>query len=93
MSAVREVLGLPAEHVLLLTKHDEEFFFVCIEAVGEARESDSDKLAYGHVTFDFAQQTTTPYHARQVGFLYFKVPRKKCRWRSITSTETSGRQE
>ena len=31
---------------------------------------------YGHYTFDFAQQLQVPYHARQVGPLYFKVPLK-----------------
>ena len=31
---------------------------------------------YTHLTFDFAQQATIPHHARQVGALYFKVPRR-----------------
>ena len=31
---------------------------------------------YQHYTFDFAQQATIPHHARQVGALYFKVPRR-----------------
>ena len=29
---------------------------------------------FGHYTFDFAQQVFLPYHARQVGPLYYKVP-------------------
>lgn len=28
-----------------------------------------------HCAFDFAQQATTPYHARQVGQLYFCAPK------------------
>lgn len=31
---------------------------------------------YTHLTFDFAQQATIPHHARQVGPLYFRVPRR-----------------
>ena len=31
---------------------------------------------YTHLTFDLAQQVTLPYHARQVGALYFRVPRR-----------------
>ena len=33
-------------------------------------------IDYGHYTFDFAQQLQVPYHARQVGPLFFKVPLK-----------------
>ena len=29
---------------------------------------------FGHFTFDFAQQVFLPYHSRQVGPLYYKVP-------------------
>ena len=29
---------------------------------------------FGHYTFDFAQQVFIPYHSRQVGPLYYKVP-------------------
>ena len=30
--------------------------------------------AFAHLTFDFAQQVFLPYHARQVGPIYYKVP-------------------
>ncbi len=30
--------------------------------------------SYSHYTFDFAQQLQVPYHSRQVGPIYFKVP-------------------
>ena len=33
-------------------------------------------LSYAHYTFDFAQCVHIPHHARQVGPLYFKTPRK-----------------
>ena len=33
-------------------------------------------LEYAHYTFDFAQCVHIPHHARQVGPLYFKTPRK-----------------
>ena len=36
----------------------------------------SDKPTYCHYTFDFAQQLQVPYHARQVGPIFFKVPLK-----------------
>lgn len=32
--------------------------------------------SYSHYTFDFAQQLQVPYHSRQVGPIYFKVPLK-----------------
>ena len=31
---------------------------------------------YIHLTFDFAQQATIPHHGRQVGALYFRIPRR-----------------
>ena len=39
-------------------------------------EEEADILAYNHLTFDFAQQATIPHHGRQVGALYFRVPRR-----------------
>ena len=39
-------------------------------------EQESDNVSYLHATFDFAQQATIPHHARQVGPLYFRVPRR-----------------
>ena len=33
-------------------------------------------LEYAHYTFDFAQCVHIPHHARQVGPVYFKTPRK-----------------
>jgi hypothetical protein len=39
-------------------------------------KSENATPLFGHYTFDFAQQVFLPYHARQVGPLYFKVPLK-----------------
>ena len=36
--------------------------------------STSEQQDYVHYTFDFAQQVFLPYHSRQVGPLYYKVP-------------------
>ena len=36
--------------------------------------STSEQPDYVHYTFDFAQQVFLPYHSRQVGPLYYKVP-------------------
>ena len=43
------------------------------EAASAASETNSIP-AFTHLTFDFAQQVFLPYHARQVGPIYYKVP-------------------
>ena len=50
-------------------------------AIARAKQAKNDQLPnqppeYEHLTFDFAQQATIPHHAREVGALYFKVPRR-----------------
>ena len=42
----------------------------------EAIDANSATCPYTHLTFDFAQQVTLPHHGRQVGALYFRVPRR-----------------
>ena len=44
--------------------------------LAEAEAEDDEAVDYCHLTFDFAQQATVPHHARQVGPLYFRVPRR-----------------
>ena len=39
-----------------------------------AATSEGNVPSFTHITFDFAQQVFLPYHARQVGPLYYKVP-------------------
>eukprot|EP00117_Sycon_ciliatum_P000151 scpid70016/ scgid6334/ len=50
----------------------------CIDDAKQAAATDAgdNTLTYQHMTFDFAQQATIPHHAREVGALYFKVPRR-----------------
>lgn len=43
------------------------------QALSTSREQQT-LPAFGHYTFDCAQQVFLPYHARQVGPLYYKVP-------------------
>ena len=45
-------------------------------AEADSIEQESDNVSYAHATFDFARQATIPHHARQVGPLYFRVPRR-----------------
>ena len=45
-------------------------------APAEVQQDDDAELRFEHYTFDFAQQATIPHHAREVGALYFKVPRR-----------------
>ena len=42
----------------------------------ESIKSAPDRPSYCHYTFDFPQMLQVPYHARQIGPLYFKVPLK-----------------
>ena len=44
----------------------------CKEAA-VAVEKNNNIPIFAHITFDFAQQVFLPYHARQVGPLYYKV--------------------
>ncbi len=37
-------------------------------------QENNSASTFTHITFDFAQQVFLPYHARQVGPLYYKVP-------------------
>ena len=46
------------------------------DALAEVQQDDDAELRFEHYTFDFAQQATIPHHAREVGALYFKVPRR-----------------
>ena len=45
-------------------------------AIAEQQSSGLQVPAYEHFTFAFAQQAHIPHHAREVGALYFKVPRR-----------------
>ena len=48
----------------------------CIAKAKIAKMEEGEELSYCHLTFDFAQQATIPHHGRQVGPLYFQVPRR-----------------
>ena len=46
------------------------------DALAAVQQDDDGELRFEHYTFDFAQQATIPHHVREVGALYFKVPRR-----------------
>ena len=46
------------------------------DALAEVQQDDDAELRFEHYTFDFAKQATIPHHAREIGALYFKVPRR-----------------
>ena len=46
------------------------------QATTALEENPSAPPQYAHYTFNFAQCVHIPHHARQVGPLYFKTPRK-----------------
>ena len=55
-----------------------DFYLACIKKAREHLQPppmENHSIDYGHYTFDFAQQLQVPYHARQVGPLFFKVPK------------------
>ena len=48
-------------------------------SIQRARDSERESGGtpqYQHCTLDFAQQVMIPQHAREVGLLYFKIPRR-----------------
>ena len=48
---------------------------VYLAAIEKAKKAGtSQEPNFGHFTFDFAQQVFIPYHSRQMGPLYYKVP-------------------
>lgn len=55
---------------------EREYYLACISRAETCSTTDGSIPQYGHYTFDFAQQLQVPYHARQVGPLYFKSPLK-----------------
>ena len=65
------------DHINLATAARDEYRN-CIQRAKDAIAAVEpfDTPAYEHFTFDFAQQATIPHHAREVGALYFKVPRR-----------------
>lgn len=54
---------------------EREYYLSSIQKA-EKTNSIEGRPQYSHYTFDFAQQLQVPYHARQVGPIYFKVPLK-----------------
>ena len=62
------------EHVEI-AQLEREYYLQCIKKAEKSVASE-EMPQYGHYTFDFAQQLHVPYHARQVGPLYFKSPLK-----------------
>ena len=56
---------------------EREYYLASIRKSEENLQSSlGSTIRYCHYTFDFAQQLQVPYHARQVGPLYFKSPLK-----------------
>ena len=53
---------------------ERDAFLAAIDRSKQALAANSKYPAYAHITFDFAQQAFLPYHSRQVGPLYYKVP-------------------
>ena len=62
------------EHVEM-AQEERDYYLLCIKRAEESIAKE-EIPQYGHYTFDFAQQLHVPYHARQVGPLYFKSPLK-----------------
>ena len=67
-------------HLTQVAQEREHYTFVCEEAASSlSRAIDAQTVpSTNHYTFDFAQQVFLPYHACQVGPLYFKVPLRAC---------------
>ncbi len=64
------------EHVTNAQK-ERNYYLASIKKAQEKLQSSSASPSdYGHYTFDFAQMLQVPYHSRQVGPLFFKVPLK-----------------
>ena len=63
------------EHVTS-AQRERDFYLASIKKSKEQLELTPSAAEYGHYTFDFAQMLQVPYHARQVGPLFFKVPLK-----------------
>ena len=59
------------EHVDLAQK-ERQYYLDSMKKAEESIKSASDRPSYCHYAFDFAQMLQVPYHARQVGPLYFK---------------------
>lgn len=55
---------------------ERDFYLDSIKKAHEQLQETNTPPDYGHYTFDFAQMLQVPYHARQVGPIYFKVPLK-----------------
>ena len=58
-----------------LARLERQYYLDCIQEAETSIANNAD-AQYGHYTFDFAQSVHIPYHARQVGPLYFKSPLK-----------------
>ena len=53
-----------------------DFYRSCIARAKIAEDEDTEVQSFCHLTFDFAQQASIPHHGRQVGALYFHLPRR-----------------
>ena len=62
-------------HHVELARLECQYYLDCIQEAETSIANNAD-AQYGHYTFDFAQSVHIPYHARQVGPLYFKSPLK-----------------
>ena len=64
-------------HIVMATQA-RDIYRQCIEDAKQSRAdcTPDQTPKYQHITFDFAQQACIPHHAREVGALYFKVPRR-----------------
>ena len=63
------------EHMRRATEARDRYRASIQRARDSERESDGTPQ-YQHYTLDFAQQVMIPHHAREVGPLYFKIPRR-----------------
>ena len=63
------------EHVIN-AQCERDFYLESIKKAHAQLQESSRSPNYGHYTFDFAQMLQVPYHSRQVGPIYFKVPLK-----------------
>ena len=71
----KKLLAEFSEHLEVAQK-ERDCYLASIKNSKEAcaAAGEGNNASFTHLTFDFAQQVFLPYHARQVGPLYYKVP-------------------
>ena len=71
-----DALRTHMEHANKARDHYRDVIQKAENTIKLAAEHNNPVPNFEHYTFDFAQQATTPHHVREVGALYFQVPRR-----------------